>query len=554
MPGELPPGWVLIAGAAAVPLLPGLVRAAYLLALTALSAWLLHTTPDHVAGGFGFLGFTLTPVHLDPLARLFAWSFHAAFALAVLYALRLRDAVQHVAAAVYAGAAIAAVCAGDLITLFVFWELTASSVFLVWAARTESALRAGLRYLLWQVGSGVALLIGASLLISAGHERLDPVAMGSVGATVLLIAFGIKAAFPLLHVWVTDAYPRATPAGAVFLSIFSTKLALYALARFYAGTEVLVPIGIAGAVGATVYAAAQDDLRRLLAYVLVAQLGVSVAGIGLGGGAWHGALRHAVAGQFYFALMFMATGAVLARTGTARLSELRGAGRGMPLTLAAAAVGGLTAAGVPFLAGYPGKTLILDEAALLGTWSWLGLMFSAAGAAYLCALRLPWALCGSSGEHAPAQADAPWDQALAMALTALACLGLGVARNLPGVHAPLDLGHAASQGWLLAGVALAFVAALAVRAERRDAYATPPDADWALRQALPETFYAARTVWTDATRTTGAVLWPGAVAAVRFAHQRYFGPHGLWGRTWPTGRIMLYTAGLLGAYLLLSFL
>lgn len=551
---ELPPGWLLIAGAAAVPLLPGALRGLYVLALTALSAWLLHGTPDHVAPAISFLGLELVPVHLDGLSRLFAWAFHAALAVGLVFALRLRDGAQLTAIPVYAGAAIAAVCAGDLITLFVFWELTAASVVLVWAARNEAALRAGLRYLLWQIGSGVALLIGAALLLAQGHSRLDAVPLESVGAWVLAASFAIKAAVPVFHVWVSDAYPRATPAGAVFLAIFSTKMGLYALARMYAGTDILLLLGVIGAVGGVIYAAAQDDIRRLLAYVLVAQLGVSTAGIGLGGAAWDGALRHAIAGQAYFTLLFMATGAVLAGAGSARISELSGAGRRMPLTVLALALGGLCAAGLPGLAAFPGKSLVLDEAALAGTWWWLGLEFSAAGTAYLLALRLPWALLGAGtpGRHAAAREAAP-EQLLAMALAGAGCVALGLVPALPGIHAPLHLDHASGQLLLLAGVAAAFVLGVAVRAERRDVLATPPDADWALRRALPQTFLGARDTWREALRTAGGSLLPGLVTLLRLTYERYFSPRGLWGQPWPTGRIMLYTAAVLGAYLLLSF-
>lgn len=550
---ELPPGWLLIAGAAAVPLLPGAVRGAYVLALSLVSAWLLHVTPDHVSPAFTFLGMELVPVHLDGLSRLFAMAFHAALAVGLVYTLRLRDGAQLTAIPVYAGAAIAAVCAGDLITLFVFWELTAASVVLVWAARNEAALRAGLRYLLWQITSGVALLIGAALLLSDGHSRLEAVPLESAGAWALAASFAIKAAVPVFHVWVSDAYPRATPAGAVFLAIFSTKMGLYALARFFAGADILVLLGVMGAVGGVIYAAAQDDIRRLLAYVLVAQLGVSTAGIGLGGGAWDGAMRHAVAGQTYFTLLFMATGAVLANTGTARISALSGAGRRMPLTVLALVVGGLCGAGLPGLAGYPGKSMVLDEAVLAGTWWWLALEFSAAATAYLLALRLPWALLGrADGRHGSVR-EAPAEQLAAMALAAGACVVMGFVQVLPGIHAPVHLDHAAGQLLLLAGVAAAFVLGVAVRAERRDSYATPPDADWALRRALPQSFLGARDTWREALRTLGDSLLPGAAALARATWERYFSPRGLWGTPWPTGRIMLYTAAVLGGYLLLSF-
>ncbi|MDZ7736906.1 MAG: proton-conducting transporter membrane subunit, partial [Gammaproteobacteria bacterium] len=93
-----------------------------------------------------------------------------------------------------------------------------------------------------------------------------------------IFGFGIKAAFPFLHNWLQDAYPAASPSGTVVLSAFTTKLAIYALARGYAGTEILIPIGALMTAFPIFYAVIENDLRRVLAYSLNNQLGFMVVG------------------------------------------------------------------------------------------------------------------------------------------------------------------------------------------------------------------------------------------------------------------------------------
>src|SRR5690606_24743837 len=133
------------------------------------------------------------------------------------------------------------------------------------------AYRAGLRYLGMQVASGLLLLAGA---IFFWNERgsLSFGAAGQVGvlgnpaagwsAALVLLAIAIKAAFPLLHAWIPDAYPEASPGGTFFLSVFTTKLAIYALVRGFAGYELLIPIGCVMALAPLIYALLVNDVRR----------------------------------------------------------------------------------------------------------------------------------------------------------------------------------------------------------------------------------------------------------------------------------------------------
>ena len=325
MMGSLPPFLPFFFAAALVPALGGRVRAAVLVALPVLGAVNLYHLPDGVFWQLSFLSNELEPVRVDRLSRLFGYLFHIGALLGVVFALHLRDRFELIASLVYAGSALGAVFAGDLITLFVFWELMAvSSVCLIWARRTGRAAGAGLRYLVVQVLSGVLLLGGAAAhLLETGTLAFTYIGLGGVAGWLIFIAFGIKCAFPFLHNWLTDAYPEATPTGTVFLCAFTTKVAVYALARGFPGTEMLVYIGAAMTCFPIFYAVIENDLRRVLAYSMINQIGFMVCGIGIGTElAVNGAVAHAFNDVIFKGLLMMSMGAVLHMTGasTARIS------------------------------------------------------------------------------------------------------------------------------------------------------------------------------------------------------------------------------------------
>ena len=378
----LPPGLILILGGLLIPLLRGRAQAIAAVILPVLGfAQLLMLEP----GSFFHLqlfDYQLTVVRVDRLSLVFGYIFHIAAFMTAVYALNVRDGVQHCSAMVYVGSAVGAVFAGDLITLFIYWELTAvTSVFLIWASRTERAYRAGMRYLIIQVGSGVVLLAGVILHVSAtgslDFDRLigadGLLRSASVGVVLIFAAFGIKCAFPLLHPWLQDTYPESTPTGTVFLSIFTTKLAIYALARGFAGTDCLIWIGATMTAFPIFYAVIENDLRRVLTYSLNNQLGFMVLGIGIGTKmALNGAVSYAFANIIFEGLLFMAMGAVLLRTGTCKGSELGGLYKSMPLTTAFCIVGAASISAFPFLSGFVTKSMILDETAAGGhTVAWL---------------------------------------------------------------------------------------------------------------------------------------------------------------------------------------
>ena len=347
---SLPPGFILILGAFLIPFLKGRARQALILALPCLSLGHLLSLPsDHIVTAQMF-DYQLAPIRVDKLSLVWGYVFHIAAGLTALYSVHEKISLGLVAGLSYAGSAIAAAFAADWITLFVFWELTAiTSVFLIWARRTKRAYTVGLRYLLIQVGSGVILLAGVLIHVSQGGSLLiHRMGVDSLGGKLIFLAFGIKCAFPLLHNWLQDAYPEATVSGAVFLSAFTTKLAIYALARVFPGTEILIPIGITMTLFPILFAVIENDLRRVLAYSLNNQLGYMVVGVGIGTElSLNGTAAHAFAHILYKGLLFMAMGAVLFRVGTVKANKLGGLYKSMPWTTVFCIIGSLSISGFP---------------------------------------------------------------------------------------------------------------------------------------------------------------------------------------------------------------
>lgn len=414
---------------------------------------------------------TLETFRYDAVSRVFGLVFLIAAGLNVIYGLHERSPAQDGMALAYAGAAIGAVFAGDFVTLFVFWELTAiTSAFLVWGTGTPAAINAGIRYLAIQVASGVLVLAGATAVIAQTGEltfgAVDPATLGGV---LLLVGIGIKAGFPLLHMWIQDAYPKASPLGTVVLSAFTTKLAIYALIRGFEGFEPLILVGVVMALFPIVFAVVEDDLRRSLAYAMNSQLGFMVCGVGVGGVLGvGGAAAHAFVSVIYQALLFMGVGAIVHRLGTARASELGGLWRSMPTTAVFTTVGALAIAAFPLMSGFVAKSLILS--ALLKdhhVWAWVALVVAGAATMEHTTIRVPF-FAFFAKDRGLRAAEAPRHMLVAMGLAAALCVYIGINPNwlyqlLPGdvTYEVYTLDHVITQMQLL--VAAAFVFALFMR-------------------------------------------------------------------------------------------
>jgi multicomponent Na+:H+ antiporter subunit D len=563
MSAEFPTGLILILGAALVPVLRGWLRSVWLLLLPLLALAHLLTLSDGSLAAIDLFGIPLTLVRVDRLSLLFGYVFLIAAFLNAIYALHSRDTVQHVAMLVYAGSALGAVFAGDLLTLFIYWEATAvSSVLLIWARRTRESYRAGMRYLVVQLLSGMLLLAGA--LLYAQHARslaFEHFTLDQPGAWLILIAFGIKCAFPLLHNWLQDAYPEATEIGTVVLSAFTTKLGIYALARGFAGTEVLVLVGTVMTAFPIFYAVIENDLRRVLAYSVNNQLGFMVAGIGLGTElALNGAVAHAFADILFKALLFMSMGAVLLRAGTVKGSELGGLYKSMPWTAGFCIVGAASISAFPLFSGFVTKSMIMAAALEEGhVVVWLVLLFASAGVFHHAGIKIPYFafFAHDSGIRCK---EAPLNMLAAMALAAALCIGIGCFPSAlysllpwPVDYVPYTASHVLSQLQLLVFSALAFSVLMRTGIYPPELRSVNLDFDWVYRKlgrgmALG-VIEASAALYRLATVPTERLL-RGALARI----YRHHGPEGVLARTWPTGSMVLWVAILLGAYLVLYYI
>jgi multicomponent Na+:H+ antiporter subunit D len=430
----------------------------------ALASWL--GLAESTTLGARLAGQDLVLLRVDGWSRLFALVFCLLGALGSLFAFHVRGRGPHVAAWTYAGSALGVVLAGDLLTLFVFWELSAvGSVFLIWQRGTRAAREAGIRYLLVHAFGGAALLGGLLLRgAEAGTLAFGPMPLTPATALILL-AFAVNAAIPPLHPWLTDAYPEATVTGAVFLSAFTTKAAVYALLRGFPGTELLVWAGVAMALYGVVFAVLENDIRRLLAYHIVSQVGYMVAAVGIGTPlALAGAAAHAFCHILYKGLLLMGAGSVLEMTGRSRLTELGGLWRQMPWTLACYTVGAFSISGVPLFNGFVSKSLVVAAAEQehRAVVEWL-LILAAVGTFLHTGLKLPWFTFFDEGRGARG-ADPPPGMRLAMLLASGLCVLLGVAPGLlygllpqPVGYEPWTSRHVLTTLQLLLGTAVAFV-------------------------------------------------------------------------------------------------
>ena len=461
------PGLLLILGAWVLVFLKGRVKRVVMLALpaAALVNCLLMTPGTY--GVARFLGQDLVFGRVDSLSLVFSYVFSLMAFLGMVYALHVEDDAQHVTALTYAGGALGVTFAGDFLSLYIFWELMAvSSALLVWRRREASAVAAGFRYLLVHVVGGLILLAGIVLHWSeTGSLAFGDMGAASGGAwALILVAFLLNAAVPPLGAWLPDAYPEATVTGAVFMTAFTTKSAVYVLIRGFAGTELLVWLGAAMAVYGVVYAVLENDARRLLAYHIISQVGYMVCGVGIGTAlAINGTTAHAFAHILYKALLFMGAGAVLQVTGLRRLSDMGGLYKTMPVTLGLYMVGAFAISAVPLFSGFVSKSMVVSAAgeehlALV----FLLLTLASAGTFLHTGLKLPYYMFFGKDSGVRAQ-EPPRNMLVAMGLAAVACILIGVFpdllyRHLPYalVYVPYTLAHVTNTLGMLGFTALGF--------------------------------------------------------------------------------------------------
>jgi len=559
---SLAPFLIFFLGAAIVAVTEGRARKAVLLAVPVLGAINLAGLSYGSSIEIGVLDYTLTLLRVDRLSFLFGLLFHLAAFLGIVFSLHVNDRVQQVSALLYPGSALGAVFAGDLITLFLFWELLAvTSLFFVLAPRTERAFNAGMRYIVIQVISGVILLAGAIIHVyQTGSTAFDFIGLSGLASWLIFLAFGIKCAFPLLHNWLTDAYPESTPTGTVFLSAFTTKVAVYALARGFPGTEILIYIGATMTMFPIFFAVIENDLRRVLAYSLINQIGFMVCGIGLGTAlAINGAVSHAFNDVIFKGLLFMSMGAVLYRTGKINGSDLGGLYKSMPWTTGFCIVGAASISAFPLFSGFVSKSMVMVAAIEEGyPVVWLALLFASAGVFHHAGIKIPFFafFAHDSGIRTD---EAPTNMLLAMGLSAFVCIFNGVYPWLlysllpfPVDYEPYTAAHVLTQSQLLFFSALAFCWLKLSGLYPPELPGINIDAEWVYRKALP--VLARRSVAMLGSIRLNA-LQRGQRSAVRLLRTvyRHHGPSGLLARTWPTGSMAFWATFLLVAYLVFYF-
>ncbi len=557
------PFLIFFVGGALAAVTTGRLRQAVLLGTPVLGAVNLYHLPEGTSGFLELFDYTLVLVRVDKLSLVFGYVFHLAALLGAIYALHVRDGIQHIAGTLYAGSSIGALFSGDLITLFVFWELTAiTSVFLILARRTDRAQATAIRYLAIQILSGMLLLAGVLIWTShTGSIAFDYIGLDAPGGWLILLAFGIKSAFPLLHNWLTDAYPEATPTGTIFLSAFTTKLAVYTLARGYPGTEILVYIGATMTMFPIFYAIIENDLRRVLSYSLIIQIGFMVTGIGIGTElAINGAAAHAFVHVVYKALLFMSMGAVLDRVGKIDGSELGGLYKSMPITAVFCIIGAASICAFPLFAGFIAKSMVLAAAIEEGYPTvWLFLLFASAGVIHYSGIKIPYFAFFAHDSGIRVKEARP-NMLVAMFLAAFLCIFIGVypwplyrILPFPVDYHPYTVSHVLVQCQLLFFSALAFVFLQLTKLYPPELPGINIDSEWIYRRFLP---YAARYL-LDQAHILGVRLERGIRQALAAWMGRVFhlhGPQGVLARTWQTGSTVLMVILLFAVVLVFSYL
>ena len=509
-----------------------------------------------------FMGFNLELVRFDKLTRIFGLIFCLAAFLGNLYAWHVKDKIQQASAIIYSGSAIGAVFAGDLVTLFFFWEGTAiASVFLIWARGTQASYHTGMRYLIIQIISGLILLMGTILHYKeSGSIEFTQFQLNSAGSWLIFISFGIKCAFPFLHNWLQDSYPAATVTGTVILSAFTTKLAVYALARSFPGTDILIYIGAAMTLFPIFFAEIENDLRRVLAYSLNNQLGFMVVGVGIGTEmALNGTASHAFAHILYKALLFMSVGAVLFRTGTSKASELGGLYRTMPLTTVFCLIGAASISAFPLFSGFVTKSLILDETAYKHyELIWFILVFASAGVLSHSGIKVPF-FAFFSHDSGRRPKEAPTHMLLAMGLTSALCIIIGIIPSLLYDYLPYAVNykpystyHVVNQLQLLCFAILSFILIKWLNLLPKEIKSINLDFDVIYRKIIPIGLNFLGSIFQQIHSVIISIRKMLIELIISFL-QKLIGTDGRIARIWSTGNMVLWIAVVLSLILVLNY-
>ena len=551
----IPPGLPLVLGALLLPLCTARLRALLVLGLPLLVIALVWQLPAGAVLTLDFLGYELAPLSDSKLGRLFATVFAIMAFAGGLFGLNHMRVAELSAALLSAGCAISIAFAGDLVTLLVFWEgLALASTLLVWSARTAQSRDAGLRYLVLHLFGGVLLLAGIIGHVAAtGSVAFTAMTLDSPAHWMILAGFLINAGAPPLSAWLPDAYPEASPGGMVALSAFTTKTAVFVLLTGFPGADILIAFGLYMVFYGIVYALLENDMRRILAYSIVNQVGFMIVGIGIGTElSLNGAAAHAFTHIIYKALLLMSAGSVLYMTGKRKCTDLGGLFQSMPLTAVCGIIGALAISSFPLTSGFISKSMISQAAADQHlAMVWFLLVAASAGVFLHAGIKFPWFVFfqKDSGLRPP---DPPLNMRLAMILFAFLCIALGVwpaplydMLPYPVDYVPYTYAHVITMLQLLLFSGLAFFILLPYL---KRTLTITLDWDWFYRSLGPRFLgQTARVLdrW-HAHRRIDVLRHIGHFIGTLFL---YHGPQGILARTWATGSMVLWVVILLGIYL-----
>ncbi len=466
MSNMLPPALILILGTVLIPFLSGKLKAAYMLALPVIVFIVLINLSLGNTWIVDFWGYKLIMGRIDKLSLIFCYVFTIMAFLGVLFALKVKDNLQHVSGLIYVGSTLGVVMAGDFLSLYLFWEVMAvSSTFLIIASRTKASREAGFRYILVHLIGGLFLLAGIVLYIQkTGTIAFDYIGLDGIDSYLIFIGIALNAAAIPLHAWLPDAYPMGTPTSTVFLSAFTTKSAVYLLIRTFPGEPVLMVIGGLMVSLPIFYAVLENDIRRVLSYSLMNQVGFMLVGIGIGTDlAINGAVAHAFCHILYKALLFMAAGSVLQMTGKIKCTEIGGLYKTMPLTCLFCMIGAASISAFPLFSGFVSKSMIVSAAGYEQFFLiWLVLQFASTGVVDHAGIKVPFFTFFGHDSGIRAK-EPPLNMLLAMGIAAAFCVGLGVYFQplydllpRPVHYVPYTGAHVVTQLQLLLFGALAF--------------------------------------------------------------------------------------------------
>lgn len=391
--------------------------------------------------------YTLHLMYVDKLSWIFGFIFSVLAVVCGIYSAHNNNRMEALCSMSYAGGAIGVVMAKDWITFIFFWEaLAVTSMYLVWCRHTVESRRAGFRYILIHMLGGNLLLAGIFLSISAGQTEVMNLTAGPHGYAYWLILLGVcvNVAMPPVNAWLVDAYSNSTITGGVFMSCLTTKVAVYALIRIFAGTELLIYGGVLMALYGACYAIMENDMRRLLAHHIISQTGFMVAGAGIATGmALNGATAHAFCDILFKSLLFMCAGAIMFSTGISHINKLGGMAKKLPLVCICFFSAAFSISGIPLFNGFISKVITVHAAAEAG-YGWVFTLLEVASIGTFLSIPLKmgyFIFLRSDDKGAKIEHKLPFNMNLAMAISAFLCFLYGVYPDLLYRYLPFEMDY-----------------------------------------------------------------------------------------------------------------